>query len=302
MSLVTMKSLLKHASENKYAVGYFEAWNLESVLAVINAAEKTNSPVIIGFSGMFVGNMQRIIEENIYHYGALGKAIAENAKVPAALLLNESFRLDLLVKGLKAGFNAVMYQNPKDTFEEMIEINKYLVKTAHFCGADVEAEVGELPTADISTNTFSEGEMTDPDQAAYFVEQTGIDALAVAVGNVHLLEGRKSGLDFELIKMLKKKIDVPLVLHGGTGISPESLKEAINLGMCKINVGTVLKRVFINAIRTYLNENKVDCIDPHEVVGKGGDQDMLCRARNAVTDEVVRFIKIFGSENKAKIW
>lgn len=302
MSLVTMKSLLRHASENKYAVGYFEAWNLESVLAVIDAAEKTNSPVIIGFSGMFLGNEQRRVEENIYHYGALGKAIAENAKVPTALLLNESFRLDLLVKGLKAGFNAVMYQKPKDTFEEMIAINKYLVKTAHFCGAEVEAEVGELPTADISTNTLSEGEMTDPDQAAYFAEQTGIDALAVAVGNVHLLEGRKSELDFELIKTLGKKISIPLVLHGGTGISPESLKEAINLGMCKINVGTVLKRVFINAIRTYLNENKVDCIDPHEVVGKGGDLDMLCRARNAVTDEVVRFIKIFGSENKAKIW
>lgn len=111
MSLVKMKSLMQHALENKYAVGYFEAWNLESVLAVIDAAEKTNSPVIIGFSGMFLGNGQRRVEENMYHYGALGKVIAENAKVPAALLLNESFKLDLLVKGLKAGFNAVIYQN-----------------------------------------------------------------------------------------------------------------------------------------------------------------------------------------------
>jgi ketose-bisphosphate aldolase len=301
MSLVIMKSLMQHAQENKYAVGYFEAWNLEAVLAVIDAAEKTNSPIIIGFSGMFLGNDQRKVEENIYHYGALGRAIAENSKVPTAFLLNESDRMDLLIRGLKAGFNAVMYQKPGESFHEQLDITKYLVKTAHYCGADVESEVGELPTADISTNTMSKGKMTDPDQAACFVEQTGIDALAVAVGNVHLLEGGKSALDFDLIKALRKKISVPLVLHGGTGISAENLKEAINLGMCKINVGTVLKRVFINSIHTYLMENKVDSIDPHEVIGKGGSKDMLCRARNAVTEEVVRFIKIFGSENKAEI-
>lgn len=302
MSLVSMKSLMRHALLHKYAVGYFEAWNLESVLAVVDAAEATASPVIIGFNGMFLGNGQRKVEENIYHYGALGKAIAENAKVPAAFLLNEAFDVGLLVRGLKAGFNAVMYQNPEDSFDRMLEVNKYLVKTAHYCGADVEAEVGELPTADISANTLSKGEMTDPDQAAYFVEQTGIDALAVSVGNVHLQEGRKSDLDFELIKTLRSKIDAPLVLHGGTGISPESLKEAIGLGMCKINVGTVLKRVYINAIASYLKENDTGSVDPHEVVGKGGRPDMLCKARSAVSDEVARFIGVFGSEGKANLW
>ena len=122
------------------------------------------------------------------------------------------------------------------------------------------------------------------------------------MGNVHLQEGSKSELNFDLIKTLRNRIKVPLVLHGGTGISLENLQEAINIGMCKINVGTVLKRVFINSISTYLKENKVEGIDPHEVIGKGGKQDMLCSARSAVTDEVVRFIKVFGSENKAKSW
>jgi ketose-bisphosphate aldolase len=299
MSLVTMKSLMKHALENRYAVGYFEAWNMESVLAVIDAAEKTNSPVIIGFGGMFISNKDRRVEENIYHYGALAKAIAVNAKVPAALLLNEADRLDILVKGLKAGFNAVMYQNPADSFEETIEKTKYLAVTAHYCGADVEAEVGELPTSDISTNTLSKGTRTDPGQAAFFVEQTGIDALAVAVGNVHLLEGRKAELDLDLIRRLRKKIKIPLVLHGGTGVSEDGLKEAINLGMCKINVGTVMKRVFIDSMQEYFKNNDVDRTDPHDVIGRGGKQDMLCRARGAVTEEIVRFIKIFGSENKA---
>ncbi|HHW47335.1 MAG TPA: class II fructose-bisphosphate aldolase [Clostridiaceae bacterium] len=301
MALVSMKSLMNHALENKYAVGYFESWNLESVLSVIDAAERTNSPVIIGFSGMFLGNDERKVEENIYHYGSLGKAIAENSKVPVALLLNEADKVSILINGLKAGFNAIMYQDPKKSFEETIEITKYITRTAHYVGADVEAEVGELPNADIASNTVKGGELTDPDKAEYFVEQTEVDALAVSIGNVHLLEGKKSELDFDLLKTLRKRIKVPLVLHGGTGISEDNLKEAIKLGMCKINVGTVLKRVFINYIQTYLKSNNVDSIDPHEVIGKGGAKDMLCGAREAMSEEIIRFIKIFGSENKAKM-
>ena len=184
---------------------------------------------------------------------------------------------------------------------EFIEINKYLVRTAHYFGADVEAELGELPNADIATNTISRGQKTDPDEAAYFVEATGIDALAVSVGNVHLLENKKSDLDFDLIKRLRKKIKVPLVLHGGTGISPENLKEAIKLGMCKVNVGTVMKRGYLRSVQAYLDSHDVNNMDPHDVIGRGGELDMLSLAREAVTEEVVRFIKIFGCENKAHL-
>jgi len=301
MALVAMKVLLQHAQDNKYAVGYFESWNLESILSVIDAAERTNSPVIIGFGGTFLCNDQREVEENIYHYGSLGKSIAEQARVPVAFLLNEADCIPFLIKALKAGFNAIMYTKEGSSIEHLIEINKYLVRTAHFCDADVEAEIGELPTAEITTNTITEGRLTDPEEAEYFVEQTGVDALAVAVGNVHLLEMNKCNLDFELIKTLKKRIKIPLVLHGGTGVSEEELKEAIQLGMCKVNVGTALKRVFLNTIKDYLRENNVDTIDPHEVIGKGGKLDLLVRTRNMMADEVVRFIKIFGSENKAKL-
>lgn len=299
--LVSMKHLMEHALLNKYAVGYFEAWNLESVLSVINAAEKMNSPIIIGFSGNFVSNPNRKIAENIYHYGALGKAIAENSKVPCALLLNEAPELDILVRALKAGFNAVMYQKVGESFEEQIKMNKFLVQVAHYSDATVEAEVGELPTADISTGTMTSGRMTDPDEAAYFVKETGIDALAIACGNVHLLEGKKSALDFELIKTLREKIDVPLVLHGGTGISGDDLKEAISLGMCKINVGTIMKRVYIEELKKGLNAQHVDSTDPHEIIGGGGELDIMVKARDAITESVIDFIKLFGSENKAKI-
>jgi ketose-bisphosphate aldolase len=300
MALVTMKSLMNHALENRYAVGYFESWNMESLLAVVDAAERTHSPVIIGFGGQFIGNNERLVEENIYHYGSLGKTVAEHAKVPVALLLNEADKVPMLIKALKAGFNAVMYQDPKVSFEETIEINKFIVKAAHCVGADVEAEVGELPNADVATGAVSGGELTDPEKAAFFVEQTEIDALAVAIGNVHLLEGKKAELNFDLIRTLRKRVDVPLVLHGGTGLSPENLREAIELGICKINVGTIMKRIFINYIKDYLNTHNVETLIPHEVVGKGGKMDFLAGAREEVTQVVEKFMRIFGSENRAK--
>ncbi len=301
MALVSMKRLMDHALAGKYAVGYFEAWNMESLLAVVDAAEKTKSPVIIGFGGQFIGSGKRAVKENIYHYGALGKSVAENAKVPVALLLNEAHEVPMLINGLKAGFNAIMYEDHNIPLKEFIEINKYLVRTAHYCGADVEAEIGELPNADISTDSVSQGKKSDPDEAAFFVEETGIDALAIAVGNVHLLENRKSDLDFELIVALRKKIKVPLVLHGGTGISPENLREAIRLGMCKVNVGTVMKRAFLKTIQSYLSDHEVNKMDPHDIIGRGGELDMLSGAREAITEEVIRFIKIFGCENMAHL-
>jgi ketose-bisphosphate aldolase len=300
MALVSMKSLLDHALTNKYAVGYFEAWNMESILAVVDAAEQTNSPVIIGFGGQFIGSKKRTVKENIYHYGHLGKAIAAATKAPVALLLNEAREVPMLINGMSAGFNAIMFEGNGTPMNEFIEINKYLVRIAHSLDVFVEAEVGHLPDSDISTNTISIGHMTDPDEAAYFVKETGIDALAVAVGNVHLLEGKKATLDFDLIKTLRKRITVPLVLHGGTGISDNHLQHAIELGMCKVNVGTILKRVYINYIKSYLDKNNVDKMDPHNVIGRGGEADMLCGARQAICGEVVRFIKIIGSENRAK--
>jgi ketose-bisphosphate aldolase len=301
MALVSMTKLMNHALANKYAVGYFEAWNMDSILAVLDAAEKTCSPVIIGFGGQFIGSNRRTVKENIYHYGALGKSLAENAKVPVALLLNEAHEIPMLIQGLKAGFNAIMYEDHDIPLNEFIEINKYLVRTAHYCGADVEAEIGELPNSDIATQTISKGKKTDPEEAAYFVEQTGVDALAVSVGNVHLLENKKSDLDFDLIMRLRKKVKVPLVLHGGTGISPENLKEAIKLGMCKVNIGTVMKRGYLRSIQSYLDNHDVNNMDPHDVIGRGGEPDMLSQAREAVTTEVVKFIKIFGCENKAHL-
>jgi len=302
MPLVPMRSILEHARTRHYAVGYFESWNMESILSVIDAAERTASPVIIGFGGMFLGNPQRAATENIAHYGALGRAVAEASSVPTSLLLNEADQVSMLIKSLNSGFNAVMYQDPAASFMDTVATTRYLTRTAHYLGADVEAEVGELPHANIATDSVHGGSLTDPEQAAYFVEQTGIDALAVAIGNVHLLENGKSSLNFDLVEQIKRLVSIPLVLHGGTGICEEDIKHAIDLGMCKINVGTSLKRTCLKYMQQYLDENDLMKTDPHDVVGRGGPKDILTGAREAMSEEVVCYIKIFGCENQAKYW
>jgi ketose-bisphosphate aldolase len=299
MALYPLSSLLAHARDNRYAVGYFEAWNLESVLAVKDAAEELDSPVIIGFNGGFMGNPARQVREDVRHYAGLGRAIAEAGSVPMSLILNEADDVQLLVDGIKAGFNVVMHNHERCSARESIELNRYLAATAHSMGAEVEAELGELPAADARTNTMTVGQATDPAEAVRFVAQTGVDALAVAVGNVHMLEGRKASLDLGLIAALAEKVPVPLVLHGGTGIDEGELREAIRIGIAKINVGTVLRRTFINSLRRYFSERDVDALDLNEVTSMGGPDDMLVAARAAMSHEIAHLIAVFGSDGRA---
>lgn len=302
MALVPMGRLLRHARENSYAVGYFEAWNMESLFAVIDAAEAAESPVVIGFNGGFIGNEERTVKENLYYYGGLGKAVAAHAKVPVSFIFNEAISVPLLVKALHAGFNVIMHDHESCSFEESIEINKYLVKIAHCQNAEVEAEVGQLPSTDISTKTLTAGENTDPGQAVEFVRQTKIDALAVSVGNIHMHESKKkSNLDLALVEELRKKVSIPLVLHGGTGVDEDDLKKAISLGIAKINVGTILRRTFINSLKEYYQSNDVGSLDVNDVTSRGGELDMLVQARRRITKEVTRMIYLFGSEKKGTL-
>lgn len=301
MPIVKMGNILRCAAEYKFAVGYFESFNLESTQGVIDAAVATSSPVIIGFSGIFTNSPKRTAKENIYDYGAMAVSLAANAAVPVAIILNEADDMSMLVKALKAGFNAVMYQSEGESFEEMIEMNKYLVRTAHYLDAEVESEVGMLPEADVSDGSMSVGVPTDPDKARYFVEKTGVDALAVAVGNVHLLEGGKSRIDFDLLKRLTETVNVPLVLHGGTGIAEDDIREAIALGIVKINIGTILKRAYLDILKNYCCTRDLSRVNPHELIGLGGSADILCSARKAIADVVVGYMNLFGSVRKASL-
>lgn len=299
--LYPFKQLLRNAEAQKYAVGYFEAFNMDSMLACLDAAEQTKSPIIIGFGGQFISSPKRFVKEDIYHYGALAKAAAERANVPVAVLLNEADEVDMIYKGMNAGFNAVMYQKMGEDPADTLRITADVCRIAHYFGIDVESEVGELPTADVSTGTQSAGQNTDIEVAKNFIQQTGIDALAVAIGNVHLLEGKKAPLDFELLDRLHHEIDIPLVLHGGTGVAPDDMRQAIQLGISKVNVGTVLKREYINAIRPFYLEKNLDTIDTHKTIGWGGEDDMICVGRRAISDKICEFIDMFGCAGKADL-
>jgi ketose-bisphosphate aldolase len=298
--LYSMKSLLLHAQEHKYAVGYFEAFNMDCMLAVLDAAEKVNSPVIIGFGGQFVSSPKRETEESIYNYGAVARGAAERSSVPVAVLLNEADHEDMIYQGMNAGFNAVMYQKAGEKPEETLRITREICRVAHMLGIDVESEVGELPCADISTGTKSAGSNTDIETAKRFVEETNIDALAVAIGNVHLLEGEKAQLDYELLKRLRAEISVPLVLHGGTGVSREAMRKAIELGISKVNVGTVMKRAYINAVGRFYTEKDVSRVDPHVTIGWGGSEDMISSGRKAISEVVLDYMDMFGSCDRTK--
>lgn len=299
MPLVSMKKLLQHAKKNSYAVGYFEAFNMDAMLGVLDAAENRNSPVIIGFGGQFLNSGHRAKIEDVYLYGALAKEAAKRAKIPAAALLNEADSEDMVYRGMRSGFGAVMYQRGGETFSETLEITARICRVAHALGVDVESEIGELPSADLETGSRTKGANTDVSQAKYFAEQTKIDALAVAVGNVHLLENGKAEIDYELLNTLSEQIPIPLVLHGGTGLSSEDFQKAIDCGISKINIGTALKRAYIEAVGGFYKEKDITRINPHITIGWGGQEDMIDCGRAAVAKKAGEYMDEFKSSGKA---
>ena len=299
MSTIKAIDMIRDADRHGYCVGYFESWDLESTLAVVRAAEKMRSPVMIGFCGEYLANPGRGYAEDLFLYGKIVREIARAASVPVATLLNEAVDMDYTYRGIAAGFDMVMFVDVNMPVEPLIEMQKPLVRFAHACGVDVEAELGSLPTADQGTGAQSGGHNTDPDVAAGFVRETGVDALAVAIGNVHLLEGKKAELDLDLLGRINAKVDAPLVLHGGTGVDKKIFREAAKNGIAKVNVGAGLKRMAINSYQKYLAGNDVTKMNPNNILGTGGHLDMMRGAHDQIVDAVAEFIKAFGGENKA---
>lgn len=299
MSHCKINDLLKHAIQNKYAVGLFESWNLESTLAVVRAAEIVRSPVIIGFCGAYLCNPERKFKEDLNLYAMMVKEIAREASVPIATMLNESNDVKIVYRAIKAGFNMVMFTDENMDIYKLSAVTSNIVEFAHACDVAVEAEVGHIPVANNATSNINLGNNTDPDLAVQFVKETGIDALAVAIGNVHLLEDKKAELDMDLLNTLHKRIDIPLVLHGGTGIDKDCFHESINLGVAKINVGAGLKRKVINAEKKYFLENDTSNMNPNDILGKGGIFDINVHSQDYLIEEVIEFIRAFGGENMA---
>ncbi|WP_165224270.1 class II fructose-bisphosphate aldolase [Aquisphaera insulae] len=296
MPLETIEQMVADARAGGYAIGYFESWNVESLQGVIDAAESSRSPLIVGFNGDFLARPDRLAAERLDWYGALGRAAAGSASVPCGFIFNECPDDDWVRRAVVSGFNLVMPADPSASFEESTRRVAAITRFAHDHGVAVEAELGVLPCG-AGEEEGHASSLTDPDQAARFVEATGVDLLAVSVGNVHIrLEGQGE-LDLDRLRRIAGKVPCGLVLHGGTGIESESLLLAVGLGVVKVNFGTYLKQHYLAAVRAKL---AAGVSDPHRLLGIGGPDDLMVAGRLAVRDAVLERIGLLGSAGKAR--
>jgi fructose/tagatose bisphosphate aldolase len=297
MPLSSIPKLLAAARAGGYALGYFESWNLESLQGVIDAAERTRSPVIIGFNGDFLTRPGRLATERIKWHAALGRAAAETAHVPCGLIFNECPRDRFVKQAVTAGFNLVMLADPAAPYEDYARRVAGLAKFAHRRGVAVEAEIDELPSGLSGEVVADHSSLTDPQLVARFVAATGIDLRSIRIGNVHVMLHGEQPLDLGRLAQIRQRIDVPLGLHGGTGIPAASLKEAIRLGVVKVAYGTYLKQRYLAALRKALGSSEPN---PHELLGMGGPHDVLVAGRLAVREAVLERIDLLGCCGRAR--
>lgn len=282
--LVTGIEILRDAHKNNYGVGAFNVNNMEIVQAIIEAAEETNSPVILQAS------QGGIKYAGIEYIAALGKAAAQKARVPVALHLDHGTDFDQVMLCIRHGFSSVMIDGSKLGFEDNIKITKKVVEVARAVGISVEAELGKIGgTEDDITVDEREATFTDPKEAKVFVDRTGIDFLAIAVGTAHGVYKGEPRLDFNRIKAIKNALDIPLVLHGSSGVPSDAIERAVSLGINKINIDTDLRIAFSNAIKDFLKKDPTN-IDPRKI---------LTPARGAMKEAIVDKMRLFGSAGRA---
>ena len=286
MSLEPIPRLMQHARHHDYAVGYFESWSLESIQGVIDAAEATRSPIIIGFNGEWLADREGASSQELRLYAALGRAAATEADVPVGFIFNECPNDGWVEQAIGAGFNLVMPADAEATLDDYTRRVKRLTSLAHSRQVAVEAD---FEGDELDVIAYAEG-------AAKFVAETGVDLLAVSVGNEEIkLQGR-APLDLNRLEAVGRRIDIPMVLHGGTGIEDDSIRAAIHLGVRKINYGTYMKQKYLQVIRGAL---ALDEPNPHALLGDGSKTDLMVIGRHVVKDAVLERIELLGCCGKA---
>ncbi|AOT72527.1 class II fructose-1,6-bisphosphate aldolase [Geosporobacter ferrireducens] len=282
--LVSGKQILQHAHENGYAVGAFNVNNMEQVQAIIEAAEAMESPVIIQASqgGLKYAGVEYIAE--------MAKVAAQKASVPVAIHLDHGTNFKQIMLCIRNGFTSVMVDASKHSLEKNIEITKYIVEAAHAVGVSVEAELGKIGgTEDDITVDEKDATYTDPDEAERFVKETGVDCLAIAVGTAHGPYKGEPKLDFDRIKVIKEKLNIPLVLHGSSGVPEASIKRAIGLGINKINIDTDIRMAFHKAVKEFIHNNP-DEYDPRMILGP---------SKQAMKQVIAEKMQMFDSVGRA---
>lgn len=284
MSFVSMKELVQKAQKDRYAVGAFNCNNMEIVQAIVAAAEAERSPVIIQAS------QGAIKYAGINYIAGLTRIAAESANVPIALHLDHGTSFEQCIHCIGNGFSSVMIDGSKLPLDENILLTKKVIEVARALGVSVEGELGKIGgTEDDISVSEKEALFTDPAEAERFCKETGVDALAIAIGTAH---GQYKGvpkLDFDRLKEIVKRVSTPIVLHGSSGVPSEAIQEAISLGVAKVNIDTNIREAFTEAARKVVVENPKE-IDPRKMLGP---------AREAAVEVIRDKIRIFGSNGKA---
>lgn len=286
--LVNMNDILYDAKKGQYAVGLFNAVNLELARGIIAAAEQTGSPVIMGTA------------EVLFPYGPLEEVsyyllpMAKKANVPVVVHLDHGLKKETCLKALELGFTSIMYDCSTDTYEDNVKKVKEMADIAHSFGATIEGELGHVGDNEGSAEGDSHLAdpskfFTDPKMAKDYVEKTGVDALAIAVGNAHGAYKLPPKLDFERIRTIAKTVNVPLVLHGGSGLTDNDFKQAIKEGISKVNIFTDINVAAVKAeFSRFTDMNK-------------GIIDLIPAAVEAIKQESMTKMKLFGSDGKGGV-
>ncbi len=241
--LIDAKTLLIKANNEGYAVGGFNTYNLEITLGILRAAQECNAPVIlqVGASALEYGGLHPL--------SRLALTAAERARTPVAVHLDHARDLDLIQACLDLSYTSVMFDGSNEPFQENISMTREAVTLARASGVPIEAELGAI-TGDEDGDARQARSLpfTDPEKARTFIEVTGVDSLAVAIGNSHGFYKDEPKLDFERLEAIHGLVSVPLVLHGASGIPDPDLQRAIGMGVCKVNVNTELRRAFFQSL------------------------------------------------------
>lgn len=282
--LVNLKEILQIAEKEKTAIGMFNATGFDSLQAIISVAEELNKPVILAHAE--VHNVYNDIEM----VAPTMLALAKNAKVPVCVHLDHGTSLEMIYKALRLGFTSVMIDASALPYEENLKQTKLVTDIAHSMGVSVEAELGRLVKGEAGSGEKIAGKpedyYTNPEEAEAFVKATGIDALAIAFGTSHGFYTAQPKLDFNVIKKVSEKTGIPLVMHGGSGVSPEGFKKAIDNGIRKINYYSYMSKAGYNAAKALIESGTTNYL-----------HDVEFAAMQAMKDDVRVAMKIFSKLN-----
>lgn len=283
MPLVTTKQLLTDAQKNGYAVGAFNVENMEMVQAVVAAAEELHSPVIMQTTPSTVKYA------DVDYFYANVKTAAEKASVPVVMHLDHGNSFELAMRAYRAGYTSIMIDGSHESFEDNIAVTKAVVDACHPGGVPVEAELGKVGGKEDDLEGGEGNPYTDPQEAKTFVERTGVDFLAVAIGTAHGVYKGIPKLDVDRLSEIRSVVDIPLVLHGTSGVPDDAVRECIKRGICKVNYATDLRIAFSKGVKEVLSENP-DVFDPKKYNARG---------REEVKKYVMDKIRVCGSAGKA---